>query len=100
MLLFQLRGMERKELLDFLRGGAALAPEPEPELAEDEEMEAETIPVNPQPLPADPQTYWVERPFPVPPADAGELRLLDDGLFEKLGPASFVPNWHTARAAI
>jgi uncharacterized Zn finger protein len=72
-LLFQLRGMERKELLDLLRGGAAPAPEPEPELEEDEELEAEAIPVKLQPLPADPEAYWAERPFPVPPPDAGEL---------------------------
>jgi uncharacterized Zn finger protein len=91
-LLFQLRGMERKELLDLLLGGAP-APEPEPEFAGDEVREAETIPVNLQPLPADPQTYWAERPFPVPPPDAGERRLLDDGLLEKLGPAPFAPNW-------
>jgi len=92
-LLFQLRGMERKELLDFLRSGAAPAPEVVPELEEDEETEAESIPVNLQPLPADPQTYWAERPFPVPPPESGERRLLDDGLLEKLGPAPFAPNW-------
>lgn len=92
-LLFQLRGMERKELLDLLRGGAAPAPEPEPELEEDEELEAKAILVKLQPLPVDPEAYWAERPFPVPPPDAGELRLLDDGLLEKLGPAPFVPNW-------
>jgi uncharacterized Zn finger protein len=93
MLLFQLRGMERQALMDFLRGGAAHAPGPEPEFEEDEDIEAEAIPVNLQPLPADPEAYWAERAFPVPLPDAGERRLLDDGLLEKLGPAPFVPNW-------
>jgi len=93
LLLFQLRGMDRKELLDLLRGGATPAPEPQPELEEDEETEAETIPVRLQPLPTDPETYWAERPFPALPPDAGERRLLDDGLLEKVGPAPFAPNW-------
>jgi uncharacterized Zn finger protein len=90
LLLFQLRGMERHELFEFLRGRAAPAPEPEPE---EDTVEEEITPVRLEPLPADPETYWAEPGFPVPPPDAGERRLLDDDLFEKLGPPPFAPNW-------
>lgn len=91
LLLFQLRGMERKELLSFLRGRTAPAPEPEPE--EEDTTEEEIVPVRLEPLPADPEAYWAERAFPIPPPDSGERRLLDEDLFEKLGPAPFAPNW-------
>ena len=70
LLLFQLRGMERAELLPFLRGRGAPVPEPEPE-AEDP-IEEETVPVRLEPLPADPGAYWAERPFP---ADRKSTRL-------------------------
>jgi uncharacterized Zn finger protein len=94
LLLFQLRGLERKELFEILRGFAAPAPEPVPEPEpEAEESEAEIIPVRLEPLPADPEAYWAERALPVPPPDSCERRLLDDDLFEKLGPATFASNW-------
>jgi uncharacterized Zn finger protein len=92
-LLFQLRGKERAELLDFLRGRAAPVPEPEAE-AEDT-VEEEIVPVRLEPLPADPETYWAERAFPAPGPDAGERRLLDDDIFEKLGPPPFATNWRS-----
>lgn len=91
LLLFQLRGMERHELLEFLRGRAAPAPEPEPE--EEDTVDEETIPVRLEPLPADPEAYWAERALPVPPPDSGERRLLDDDAFDRIGPAPFAPKW-------
>jgi uncharacterized Zn finger protein len=91
LLLFQLRGMERHELLEFLRGRAAPAPEPKPEV--EDEIEEETVPVRLEPLPADPEAYWAERALPVLPPDAGERRMLDEDVLEKIGPAPFAPNW-------
>jgi uncharacterized Zn finger protein len=91
LLLFQLRGMERRELLEFLRGRAAPAAEPKPE--EEDTIEEETVPVRLEPLPADPEAYWAERALPVLPPDAGERRMLDEDVFEKIGPVPFAPNW-------
>jgi uncharacterized Zn finger protein len=93
LLLFQLRGMERAELFDVLGGQAAPVPEPEPE-AEDT-IEEEILPVKPEPLPADPESYWAERAFPVPGPESGERRLLDEDIFEKLGPPPFATNWRS-----
>src|SRR5580658_6959568 len=64
LLLFQLRGMERAELFDSLGGPSAPVPEPESEA--EHTKEDEILPVKPEPLPADPETYWAERAFPVP----------------------------------
>jgi len=52
LLLFQLRGMERAELFDTLRGRAEPIPEAEPEA---EDAIEESIPVKLEPLPADPK---------------------------------------------
>jgi uncharacterized Zn finger protein len=92
LLLFQLRGMDRKELFDLLGGRTAPAPEPQGEL-EEEDVDEEIVPVRLEPLPVNPEAYWAERALPAPPPDAGERRLLDEDLFEKLGPAPFAPNW-------
>lgn len=91
LLLFQLRGMERKELLKFLGGAAAVA-EPEPEPETEEEIEVEAAPVRLEALPADPEAYWSVPPLPAELDAAGERRVLDDGLVEKLG-APEVTNW-------
>ena len=91
LLLFQLRGMERNQLFDFLRGRAVPAPEPEPQ--EEDTIEEEIVPVNLEPLPADPEAYWGARALPVPIPGSGERRLMDDDVLEKLGPAPFAPNW-------
>ena len=93
MLLLQLRGMARQELLDFLGGRAAPPPEPVAEPAAEETIEAEIVPIRLEPLPADPEAYWAAPEFPVPGPDSGERRLMDDDLFEKLGPAAFAANW-------
>ena len=90
LLLFQLRGMERDELLAFLRDGAAPVAEPEPEVAEP--IEEEMVPIKLESLPSSPEDYWAVPPLPVQAPDAGERRLLDEDIFEKLGPAPF-PNW-------
>jgi uncharacterized Zn finger protein len=93
LLLFQLRGLERNELFDFLRGGTtAPAPvEPEPE----DTFEEETAPIRLQPLPSDPEEYWATPPLPAQSPEAGERRMLDEDIFEKLGPAPFT-HWHGA----
>jgi uncharacterized Zn finger protein len=93
LLLFQLRGMGREELFDFLRGRAA--PVPEPETEAEETIEEEILPVKLEPLPADPEAYWAERAFPAPGPESGERRLLDDDIFEKLGPPPFAANWRS-----
>jgi hypothetical protein len=67
---------------------------PEP-AAEEDEIEEEVIAVKREPLPADPETYWAERPFPVPGPESGERRLLDDDIFEKLGPPPFATDWRS-----
>jgi uncharacterized Zn finger protein len=90
LLLFQLRGMERAELFDTLRGRAEPIPEAEPEA---EDAIEESIPVKLEPLPADPEAYWAERAFPAPGPESGERRLLDDDIFEKLGAPEFAGNW-------
>jgi uncharacterized Zn finger protein len=93
LLLFQLRGMERAELFDSLGGPSAPVPEPESEA--EHTKEDEILPVKPEPLPADPETYWAERAFPVPGPESGERRLLDEDIFEKLGPPPFATNWRS-----
>jgi uncharacterized Zn finger protein len=90
LLLFQLRGMARKDLLALLRGGIAPVAEPEPEVAEP--FEEEMVPIKLEPLPSNAEDYWAVPPLPVQAADAGERRLLDEDIFEKLGPAPFT-NW-------
>jgi uncharacterized Zn finger protein len=92
LLLFQLRGMDRQQLYGSL-GGRAVVPEPEAE--PEETIEEEIIPVKLAALPADPETYWAERAFPVPGPDSGERRLLDDDILEKLGPPPFASDWRS-----
>jgi len=93
LLLFQLRGMDREQLYGFLGGRPAAVPEPEAE--PEETSEEEVIPVRLEPLPVDPETYWAERAFPVPGPESGERRLLDDDIFEKLGPPPFAADWRS-----
>jgi uncharacterized Zn finger protein len=93
LLLFQLRGMDRQPLYGFLGGSAAAVPEPEAE--PEETSEEEVIPVKLAPLPVDPESYWAERAFPVPGPESGERRLLDDDIFEKLGPPPFATDWRS-----
>lgn len=92
LLLFQLRGMERRELFAFLSGAAAPEPEPEPEPETEEEIEIEAAPVRLEALPADPEAYWSAPPLPAELDASGERRVLDDGLLEKLG-ALELANW-------
>ena len=91
-LLFQLRGMKRDELFKVLSGHAEVVPEPEPEA---EETAEEGIPVKLEPLPANPEAYWAAPAFAAPALDSAERRLLDDDIFEKLGPAPFAGNWRS-----
>jgi uncharacterized Zn finger protein len=93
MLLFRLRGMSPGELLAILRGRAVPAPVAEPEPEVEDEPEEETVPVKLEPLPADPEAFWSVREFPSPPPDADERKLLDENLFEKLGPLPGIANW-------
>jgi uncharacterized Zn finger protein len=91
LLLFELRGMERAQLFALLRGAVQESvAEPEPE----EEIEVEPVPIHLQPLPTDPAAFWAAPPLP-PDLPAGERRLLDDDVFERLGSPELT-NWQAA----
>jgi uncharacterized Zn finger protein len=90
-LLFQLRGMDRNELLAFLRGGGTAAAVPEAEPETDDSIE-EVVPIRLQPLPSTPAEFWGVPALPDVSAGAGERRTSDEDIFEKLGPAPFA-NW-------
>jgi uncharacterized Zn finger protein len=92
LLLFQLRGMAPNEVFDLLRGDGTTAPEPED--GPEEEFEEAAFAVRLEALPADPDIYWAETVLPPHPPGAGERRLTDEDIFEKLGPAP-LPNWRT-----
>lgn len=91
-LLFQLRGMKRDELFDLMQSRPVTVPEPEPEAGD--EYGEEMFPVMAEPLPADPAVFWAEPAIPPAAAGSVERRLLDDDIFENLGPAPFC-NWGT-----
>jgi uncharacterized Zn finger protein len=93
LLLFQLRGMDRNELFALLRGGEAPVAGPD-ESETQETIEEEIVPVKREPLPADPEAFWAAPALPAVSPGAGERRLSDEDVFEKLGPAPFA-NWHT-----
>ena len=92
LLLFELRGMDRNELLALLQGGEA--PPSVSEAETEEVVEEVSVPIRPQPLPTDPEVFWAAPPLPDLPPGSGERRLLDEDIFEKLGPAPFA-NWNT-----
>ncbi|HUB82444.1 MAG TPA: hypothetical protein VMB03_26785 [Bryobacteraceae bacterium] len=89
LLLFELRGIERKELVDLLRGDGTTVAERD----DGPEEEFDDIPVRLEKLPADPDLYWAETPLPA--AETGARRLADEDLFAKLGPAP-LPGWSAA----
>jgi uncharacterized Zn finger protein len=94
-LLFQLRGMSRALLFDTLRGREAveLQPAPVAEIEPEEDAEEDALPLQLQPLPADPEAFWAERALPSPPPDADGRRLLDLDMLEQLGPLPAQTDW-------
>jgi uncharacterized Zn finger protein len=77
-LLFELRGLNRDELLALL-GKQQLAAAPAPE-----EFPEEAVSPKPEPLPADPEAFWSAPELPASPGEPTERLPMDDDIFEKL----------------
>ena len=92
-LLFQLRGMKRDDLYLRMQGFTSAAAEPEAEVSAEAEEEPESFPVNLQDLPSDPEAFWADPPLPTGILDVEARSVLDDDIFDKLGPAKFIRNW-------
>ncbi len=90
-LLFQLRGMKHDDLFDLLQGRPQPMPEPEP--ASGPEPDFDPLPVQLQALPTDPEAFWQAPAVFTLPDEAGEPRLMDEDLFEKLGRPAFANHW-------
>lgn len=81
LLLFELRGMRREELLALLLNRKA---ETVTEGAEEEEYPEVSIPLSPEALPSDPAVFWATPVLPEAPRESAARLLLDDDIFERL----------------
>jgi len=81
LLVFELRGLKREELLSMLldQGEAA-----GPVAAGEEEFPEIAVPLNPEPLPGDAEAFWCAPPLPAATPEPSGRRLLDDDVFERL----------------